>query len=70
LNNKLVEVALRSAPVHDDVDVEGVRTVTLEPSFNVRFHETMLELPNTPIVPSVVIVPTKEPAPLKRTLTL
>jgi hypothetical protein len=70
LNNKLVEVADKSPPYHDDVDVEGVRMVTLEPSFNVKFQETMLELPNTPIVPSVVIVPTKDPELPKGRLTL
>jgi hypothetical protein len=63
----LVAVVLK--PLPEIVVLDGVRTPVLEPSFNVRFHETMLEAFNAPIVPSVVIVPTAEPEPNVR-LTL
>ena len=39
-------------------------------SASVRLHETMLEVFNTPMVPSVVIMPTIEPAEPKVRLTL
>jgi hypothetical protein len=53
------------------VELPGVRSVEFVAlSASVRFHETMLEVLNTPRVPSVVIVPTIEPAEPKVRLTL
>jgi hypothetical protein len=75
----VVEVAVKSLlgwpPVlllpEPNVELPGVRSVELVAlSASVRFHETMLEVFNTPRVPSVVIVPTIEPAEPKVRLTL
>jgi hypothetical protein len=75
----VVEVAVKSLlgwpPVSKfpelNAELLGVRSVEFVAlSASLRFHETMLEVFNTPRVPSVVIVPTIEPAEPKVRLTV
>jgi hypothetical protein len=75
----LVEVAVKallgSPPVfwipELNAELPGVRSVELVGlSASLRLQETMLEVVNAPRVPSVVIVPTIEPAEPKVRLTL
>ena len=63
LKSNSMSVDVADKPVPAIVVLDDVRTPVWEPSFSVRLNETTLEAFNTPIVPSVVIVPTTEPAP-------
>jgi hypothetical protein len=76
---RVVEVAVKALlgcpPVsllpESNAELAGVRSVELVAlSASLRLQETMLEVFSTPMVPSVVIVPTIEPAEPKARLTL